>query len=191
MKFVDENEKNLPLLLEFEEQIDISNRIIYICNDIEESTYKRFCFSFNRLDATQGDIRIHLTSLGGDVILALGMFDLISKARNCVIVAGYGNVCSAATIILQAGTIRLASEECRFLIHDVSGGLQHQRSQDLLDGAAEIKYLSNRLAMLYQKHSTLSKKQIRKFMKSETFFSAQEALQFGLIDQIINKNREW
>lgn len=175
---------------EFEQQLDFKTRTIYICDEINDDTYRRFCFFFNRLDSTEGDIYIHLTSFGGDVTPALGMYDLISNARNLVIIKCYGHVYSAATVLLQASPLRLASEECRFLIHDVSGSLGYQKHQDLIYNAQEIKYLSSRLAQIYQKHSRLSTKQVNKFLKSETYFSAKEALQFGLIDGYVTRSEK-
>lgn len=189
-EFFETAKKHTNMGEEFEQQLDSKTRTIYLCDEINEDTYRRFCFFFNRLDATEGDIYIHLTSFGGDVTPALGIYDLISNSKNLVIIKCYGHVYSAATVILQSSPLRLASEECRFLIHDVSGSLGYQKHQDLIYSAQEIKYLSNRLAQIYKKHSHLSIKQINKFLKSETYFSAKEALQFGFIDGYINRSEK-
>jgi ATP-dependent protease ClpP protease subunit len=70
--FEDLNSKKNYLGEEFEQQIDTKLRTIYICDTIEEDTYKRFCFFFNRLDSSPGEITIHLTSLGGNAYQCIG-----------------------------------------------------------------------------------------------------------------------
>lgn len=185
--FCEEIKRNDYLGIEFAQQVDNKLRTIYLCDEISDETYKRFCFFFNRLDSTPGDIFVHLTSIGGEVTPALGIYDLISNSKNLVVIKCYGHVYSAATVILQASPVRLASEECRFLIHDISGSVGHQKQQDLIYSTQEIKYLSKRLVQIYKKHSKLSLKQISRFFKSETYLSTKEALQYSLIDGLLSQ----
>ena len=183
--YLEENKKNSFMGIDFEQQLDVQTRTIYFLDEINEETYRRFCFFFNRLDSSKGDINIHLTSVGGDVGLALAMYDLVTHAKNLVIIKCYGYVYSAATILLQASPVRLVAEECRFLIHDVSGAVGYQKHHDLVLDAKEIQYLANRLINIYQKHSNLSKKQIVRFLKSQTYLGAKEALRYRLVDGFI------
>jgi ATP-dependent protease ClpP protease subunit len=187
--------------------IDFNSNIIYVCGEIQTDLATTLYVKFNVLQAfwevkqldTPKEINIYLESYGGDADAIAGVQDFYEylKAKGILVnVLVHGKCMSAATLILASTTgKRIATKRTRFMVHEIqiSGGggtyTQTKSSQNELDRLQEEYHL------LYAEFSTrgkkLSKNEMTKLIgvwqhrcSKETFFSAQEAKEWGLIDEI-------
>lgn len=126
---------------------------------------------------------IYLTSEGGDPSLALGLYDRITALSKEVTIYVYGEVCSAAVIILQAADHRCMSQNSLLMMHDITledvGG-----NVKSLDNLLDItKHQSDKIIEILSSRSSLSKQQLKNKMCSDWYLTSQEALEYGFIDE--------
>jgi len=133
-------------------------------------------------------IRVILNSIGGEVYAGLLIYNTIKSIVNQgteVTVEARGLAASMATIILQAGSKRVAPRYTRFLIHEVSGWTWGKVSE-VEEAAEEFRKVNNMLRNIIAERSGRDPKEIDKlWTKKEVWYSAEEAKEFGLIDEII------
>jgi ATP-dependent Clp protease protease subunit len=110
------------LSMTFDRGLDIDNRIIYIFDEIDEGMSEDVIKSLSYLSATEGKITIMINSLGGSVSDMFAIYDAMRACHQHIVTIGIGEVCSAAGLLLVAGDRRLASKNCLFMAHQVSGG---------------------------------------------------------------------
>jgi len=162
------------------------SREVYILGGIDDSVRTDFIPALRALDRTAGTIDILLSSSGGDEGVGWALYDTIRLCRNKTIIHAYGECKSMAAVILQAGNVRKMSPECRFMIHDGSVSF----SADTGRLSSEVHEVELMLEKYYQglsERSTLTKMKIRGMCKRETTLSAQECLEAGFIDEILQK----
>lgn len=162
---------------------DPSNRRIFLVGEVDEETLYRFLVAFTTLDATDGAIQIVMASPGGSEPCGWAIYDAIKLARNTVIIDGYGAVYSIAALILQAGSYRRLTPNCRFMIHNgsvlINGGIN---SNEAVGMGKEVEKNSIRYAKALQERSPLTLKQVEEMCRAETFLSAEETIQAGFAD---------
>lgn len=132
---------------------------------------------------------LHITSPGGSVYSAIALYDTLSAAqrdglRIMGLVEGYA-ASAASMIVLQAMDVRSARPGARILIHEPRrfGGVQ--RESDMEDDMAEMKSLSDRILEFMSRRSGKTTDELRKlFKRREVWFSAQQALEHGLLDEV-------
>lgn len=120
-----------------------------------------------------------LYSLGGKAPIALAIYDLIRCAKQTVHVKCIGAVYSAATLILAGADIRSMGASCWLMVHD-SPDASKGTSDELLQNEKE----ESQWAQILAKHSNADEMEWRKLSKEETYLTARETLQMGLIDYI-------
>lgn len=132
-------------------------------------------------------ITINISSPGGSVMDGLALFDTILKLRRQGVVVttrAAGLVASMATILLQAGTERVADKNVQILVHEVSGGAGGKISA-ISDEAAFMERLNARLLAILAERSTLSARAIKsKSSRREWWIDADEALKLGFVDRV-------
>ena len=135
------------------------------------------------------DISIYLNSPGGVVYAGLAIYDTMQHIRPAVHTTCCGIAMSAAALVLVGGAAgkRTSLPNGRMLIHQPSGGFQGQQT-DIAIHAAETLALRDRLDEIFAEHSGQSKQQVHEDMERDRFFTLQEAVQYGLIDRILNGN---
>lgn len=130
-------------------------------------------------------IKIYLTSPGGDESAGTAIFDFIQAMPNEVHIYGYGQVCSIAALILQAGSKRFLSRNSQFMIHNGSMEMQGHVEYDMLQKVAgNFKKTSLMYRELIAKRSNIDIKNIEEFCNEERFFSAEECVALGFADDI-------
>lgn len=147
---------------------------------------------FLESESPDRDIFMYVNSGGGEITAGMSIYDTMQfiKPNVCTIVMG--QACSMGSFLAQAGSPgkRWMLPNARHMIHQPSGGARGMAS-DIEISYREIMFWKKRLTELYVKHNTCGKSYdvLEKDMDRDTFMSAEEALDYGLVDKIIS-NRE-
>lgn len=132
------------------------------------------------------DIRLYINSPGGSVTAGLAIYDTIQHIRSSVSTICLGQAASMGAFLLSAGTKgkRLALPHSRVLIHQPLGGAQGQAT-DIEIAAREIIRMKRELNELLAHHTGQSVKQIEKDTDRDNIMTAEEAKEYGLVDEVI------
>jgi ATP-dependent Clp protease protease subunit len=147
--------------------------------------------SFEYAD-TSKPITIYINSYGGDVHAATAMYDAIKACSCSITTIAFGSCMSAATLLLAAGDkgSRFVSENCRLMIHEVSGGAIGCLSE-LQASVDEAKYLQDQYLRLLSKETGVPENKIRADIKGGDFYmSSSEAVKYGLADNIVPTRKQ-
>ena len=140
-------------------------------------------------DATK-DISMYINSPGGSVTAGMAIYDTMQFIAPDVQTIVMGQACSMGSLLAQGGAPgkRFMLPNARHMIHQPSGGARGMQS-DIEISYKEITYLKKRLTEIYVEHNSKGKTyaEFEKDMDRDTFMSAQQALEYGLIDKIVTK----
>ncbi|HZX25708.1 MAG TPA: ATP-dependent Clp endopeptidase proteolytic subunit ClpP [Telluria sp.] len=134
------------------------------------------------------DISLYINSPGGSVSAGLAIFDTMNFIKPDVSTLCTGMAASMGAFLLAAGAKgkRFSLPESRIMIHQPSGGSQGQAS-DIEIQAKEILYLRERLNRILAERTGQNVEQIHKDTDRDRFMSGAEAVEYGLIDQVLTK----
>ena len=136
------------------------------------------------------DISMYINSPGGSVTAGMAIYDTMQFIAPDVQTIVMGQACSMGSLLAQAGARekRFMLPNARHMIHQPSGGARGMQS-DIEISYNEITYLKKRLTEIYVEHNSKGKTyaEFEKDMDRDTFMSAQQALDYGLIDKIVTK----
>lgn len=168
--------------------VDLERRIIYLNGEIEEGSAYRFLVGLMALDTSPGIITVVMNSCGGSCTDGFAIYDALKFAKNEIIIVGFGQVASMATIIFQAAHRRVISPECEFMIHETITGqadsVSYSYLQTIQKNIARIEARANKILV---EASGQSLEQIERWNKEETTFTAEEAVRYGFADEILIK----
>lgn len=136
------------------------------------------------------DISLFINSPGGVVTAGMSIYDTMQFIKPDVATYVMGQACSMGSLLAQSGAAgkRFMLPYARHMIHQPSGGARGQAT-DMEIQVREILKMKKELTGIYQKHNSKGKtfEQLTADMERDNFMSAQEALEYGLIDKIIEK----
>jgi ATP-dependent Clp protease protease subunit len=142
-------------------------------------------------DATK-DISMYINSPGGSVTAGMAIYDCMQFINPDVQTIVMGQACSMGSLLAQAGATgkRFMLPNARHMIHQPSGGARGMQS-DIEISYKEITYLKKRLTEIYVEHNSKGKtyEEFERDMDRDTYMSAQQALDYGLIDEIVTKRK--
>jgi len=168
----------------------LKERIIFLNGPIDDGVASLVCSQllFLESDNPTKDISMYINSPGGIVTSGLAIYDTMEYIRPDVSTVCMGQAASMGSLLLTAGAAgkRFSLPNARIMTHQPSGGFQGQAT-DIEIHAKEILDLRQRLNGIYEKHSGKTIKQIEKIMDRDTFMTAEDAKDFGLIDQVVEK----
>ncbi|MFN7038525.1 MAG: ATP-dependent Clp endopeptidase proteolytic subunit ClpP [Alphaproteobacteria bacterium] len=171
----------------------LKERIIFVTGPIEDSMATIIVAQLLFLEAENPDkdVYMYINSPGGAVTAGLAMYDTMQYIKPKVATLCIGQAASAGSLLLMAGEpgMRYSLPNSRVMIHQPSGGFKGQAT-DIEIHAKEILTLKSKLNQLYVKHTGQKLPVIERNMERDKFLSAQEAKDFGLIDEIIEKRSE-
>ena len=141
-------------------------------------------------DSTK-DIYMYINSPGGAVTAGLSIYDTMQYVKPDIATLCIGQAASMGSLLLTAGVKgkRFILPNARVMIHQPSGGFQGQAS-DIEIHAKEILQIKHRINELYVKHTLQDLQTIENNMERDNFMDAQQALQFGLVDEIVCKRED-
>ena len=169
----------------------LKDRIIMLDTDVNEHTASLLVAQLLFLES-QGneDINFFINSPGGVVTAGMAIYDTMQFIKPDVSTIVMGQACSMGSLLATAGTAgkRKMLPNARHMIHQPSGGARGQAT-DMEIQVKEILAMKKNLTQIYVNHNSKGKtyNEFYAAMERDNFMSAQEALDFGLIDEIITK----
>jgi len=168
----------------------LKERIIFVTGPIEDTVASLVTAQLLYLesDNPKKEISMYINSPGGIVTSGMAIYDTMQFIRPPVATLCIGQAASMGSLLLAGGEtgMRFALPHARVMLHQPSGGFQGQAS-DIERHAEDIVKLKRRLNEVYVKHTGQSYDVIERTLDRDYFMSAEDAKEFGLIDQVLDK----
>ncbi|YAG11659.1 ATP-dependent Clp endopeptidase proteolytic subunit ClpP [Nostoc sp. DSM 114161] len=168
----------------------LRERIIFLGTPIDDTVANSIVAQLLFLDAedSEKDIQLYINSPGGSVYAGMAIYDTIQQIRPDVVTICFGLAASMGAFLLTAGTAgkRMSLPDSRIMIHQPLGGAQGQ-AIDIEIQAREILYVKAKLNQLLSHHTGQPLERIEADTERDFFMSAEEAKNYGLIDQVISR----
>lgn len=168
----------------------LKERIIFISGEIDDNTANSVIAELLYLDAINNDdISIYINSPGGSVSAGLAIYDTMNFVKSDVCTICMGMAASMGAFLLSSGTRgkRLILPNADVMIHQPLGGAQGQAT-DIKIVSNHIENLRMRLNKILAKNTKQNLKKIEKDTERDNYLNAEEALEYGLVDKIIDMN---
>lgn len=180
----------------------LKERIVMLNGPVEDTMANTIVAQLLFLESEEPgkDINLFINSPGGAVTAGLAIYDTMQFVKCDVATYVMGQACSMGSFLAQAGAAgkRFVLPEARTMIHRVSSGtpgtrgsvhVQELQFEDAKRSFEESQRINERLTQLYVRHNTAGKtyQSLFETMKFDTFLSAQEAVEYGLADLVIDK----
>jgi len=167
----------------------LKERIVFLTGPIDDAVASVVTAQllFLEADNPEKDISFYINSPGGVVTSGLAIYDTMQYIRPDVSTLCIGQAASAGSLLLMAGAPgkRFCLPHARVMIHQPSGGFRGQAT-DIEIHAKEILDLRARLNQLYADHTKQDVKIIDANMERDNFMSADQAKEFGLVDEVVS-----
>ena len=170
----------------------LKDRVIMLDTDVNEHTASLLVAQmlFLESDNPDKDISLYINSPGGSVTAGMAIYDTMQFIKCDVQTIVMGQACSMGSLLATAGAAgkRMILPNARHMIHQPSGGASGQAT-DIQIQAREIQKMKEYLTNIYVRHNTRGKiyQELSADMERDFFMSAQEAVDYGLADRIIDR----
>ncbi|MPZ86704.1 MAG: ATP-dependent Clp protease proteolytic subunit [Nitriliruptorales bacterium] len=166
------------------------NRTLYLRGPIEDTVADTLVAQLMSLDAeSDKDVTLYINSPGGLVSGMFAVYDVINLMRAKVNTVCVGVAASAAAFLLGTGTgVRAATQNARIMIHQPLGGARGQ-AVDIQIQAKQIVFLRERLNEILAERTGKPVEQIARDTDRDFWLSAEDAVDYGLIDEVREKAR--
>lgn len=171
----------------------LKERIIFLVGEVNDHTASVICAQLLFLEAENPnkDISFYINSPGGVVSAGLAIYDTMRYIKSPVSTVCMGQAASMGSLLLCAGEAgkRYCLPNARVMVHQPLGGARGQAT-DIEIQAKEIIKLRQRLYEIYHEHTGQEMDAIEKALDRDTFLSAEEAKNWGLVDEVAIKRPE-
>jgi ATP-dependent Clp protease protease subunit len=170
----------------------LKERIVFLNGEVNDQVSNSICAQLLFLEAEDSseDINFYINSPGGVVTSGMAMYDTMQYIKSDVSTIVMGQACSMGSLLATAGAPgkRYMLPKARHMIHQPSGGARGQQT-DIEIAAQEIRRMRTELTEIYVKHNSKGKTfdEVNKDIERDNFMTATEALEYGLIDEIVDK----
>ena len=168
----------------------LKERIIFLTGQINDNVASLVTAQLLFLEAEdpKKEIYLYINSPGGLVTAGLGIYDTMQYVKPDISTLCIGQAASMGSFLLAAGTKgkRFSLPNSRIMVHQPSAGFQGQAT-DIEIHANEVLSLKKRLNEIYSKHTGKNVDEIKSALERDNFMTADVALSFGLIDQVVEK----
>ena len=170
----------------------LNERIVFLNGPVHDESANSIVAQMLHLESVDADkqINFYINSPGGVVTAGMAIYDTMQFIKPDVATYVMGQACSMGSLLAQAGAAgkRYMLPNARHMIHQPSGGAQGQAT-DIQIQAQEILKMKESLTGIYAKHNSKGKtyEQLIQDMERDKFMSAQEALEYGLVDNVVEK----
>lgn len=166
----------------------LKERIIFLTGSVEDHMATLVCAQLLFLEAEnpKKEVALYINSPGGVVTAGMAIYDTMQFIKPAVSTLCIGQAASMGSLLLAAGhkDMRFATPNSRIMVHQPSGGFQGQAS-DIERHARDILKMKRRLNEVYVKHCGRTYEEVEQTLDRDHFMSADEALDWGLIDKVI------
>ena len=171
----------------------LRERIIFVTGEVEDHMASVIVAQLLFLESENPskDISMYINSPGGVVTAGMAIHDTMQYIKPKVSTVCIGQACSMGSFLLAAGEpgMRVALPQARIMVHQPSGGARGMAS-DIEIQAREILRLKETMHELYAKYTGKTVKQVADAMDRDTWLSAAEAQDFGLVDKVFETRPE-
>jgi ATP-dependent Clp protease protease subunit len=170
----------------------LKERIVFLNGEVNDAVSNAICaqFLFLEADDPDADINFYINSPGGAVTSGMAIYDTMQYIKPAVSTIVMGQAASMGSFLSNAGAPgkRFMLPNARHMIHQPLGGASGQAS-DIEIRAKEIVRIKKELTDIYVKHNNKGKtyEDFEKAMDRDNFLSSSEALEMGLVDEIIEQ----
>ncbi len=168
----------------------LKERIIFVSGAVNDAmaTLVVAQLLFLESESPKKEISMYINSPGGIVTSGLSIYDTMQYVTPPVSTLVVGQAASMGSLLLSAGAkdLRFSLPHSRIMLHQPSGGFQGQAA-DISIHAREILNLNERLNAIYAKHTGQPEDSVAAALDRDNFMSPQEALDWGLIDRIVDR----
>lgn len=168
----------------------LRERIIFLGSEIDDDVANSIVAQLLLLDSENPDkdIMLYINSPGGVITAGMAIYDTIKLIKADVSTICLGDAASMGAFLLSAGTKgkRLALPNARIMIHQPLGGAKGQAT-DIEIEAKEILRMKTMLSTLMAEHTGQTVEKIKQDTERDNFMTAKEALEYGLIDKVVEK----
>jgi ATP-dependent Clp protease protease subunit len=166
----------------------LNERIIFLGTPIDDQVANLVVAQLLHLESEDPDkdISIYINSPGGSIYSGLAIYDTMNFVKPDIATMCVGVAMSMGSLLLAAGTKgkRAVLPNSRILIHQPSAGFEGQ-STDIEIHAREILKVRESIDEIYASHTGLSQEQVRQDMERDRFFTAEQAVEYGLVDRVL------
>ncbi|AJA45821.1 ATP-dependent Clp endopeptidase proteolytic subunit ClpP [Frischella perrara] len=171
----------------------LKERIIFLTGQVEDNMANLIVAQMLFLEAEdpEKDIYLYINSPGGVITAGMSIYDTMQFIKPDVSTICLGQACSMGAFLLTAGTQgkRYCLPNARVMIHQPLGGFQGQAS-DIQIHAQEVLKIKNRMNELMAYHTGQKIEVIERDTDRDNFMSAQQAVEYGLVDAIFDKRTQ-
>ncbi len=169
----------------------LNERIIFLGTPVDDQIANLIVAQMLHLESVDPDkdISLYINSPGGSIYAGLAIYDTMQFIKPDVQTICFGMAMSMGSLLLTGGAHgkRLALPNSRMLIHQPSAGFEGQ-SSDIEIHAREILNTRQRIDEIYARHTGQPLDRVHEDMERDRFFKAAEAVEYGLIDRVIDKH---
>lgn len=166
----------------------LKERIIFLSGPVHDGMSQLVVAQLLHLEAEnpKKEISMYINSPGGVVTSGLSIYDTMQYIKPKVSTLVIGQAASMGSLLLTAGEpgMRFSLPNSRIMVHQPSGGYQGQAT-DIMIHAAETQKLKDRLNNIYVTHTGQTLKKVEAALERDNFMSAEDAKEWGLIDEIV------
>ena len=170
----------------------LDEHIVFLQTPIDDQVAAAICLQLIWLEFKNADraINLYINSPGGDITALFAIYDTMQYVKNDISVVCLGQAASAAAVLLSAGTpgLRYALPHSRIMLHQPYGGVAGQAS-DIEIQAKEILRMREEIDRVLAHHTGQPIERISKDTNRDFYLSADEAKEYGIIDEVIS-NRD-
>jgi ATP-dependent Clp protease, protease subunit len=167
----------------------LDERIIFLGTPIDDQVANLVVAQLLHLESQdpEKDIAMYINSPGGSIYSGLAVYDTMRFIKPDIQTMGVGVAMSMGSLLLAGGTKgkRAALPNSKILIHQPSAGFRGQ-STDIEIHAREILNVRGRIEQIYAEHTGRPAEQVRADMERDRFFTAKQALEYGIIDRVLD-----
>ena len=167
----------------------LKDRVILLTTEVEDNMASNIVAQLLFLDSLNNEpINMYINSPGGSVTAGMSIYDTMQYINSPVSTICMGQACSMGALLLSAGepNMRFALPNSRVMIHQPLGGSRGQVT-DIQIAAQESQRIKEMTATIIAKHTGHSLEKIHEDTDRDNFMTAEEAMQYNIVDKIITK----
>jgi ATP-dependent Clp protease protease subunit len=169
----------------------LNERIVFLGTPVDDQIANLIVAQMLHLESVDPDkdISLYINSPGGSIYAGLAIYDTMQFIKPHVQTICFGMAMSMGSLLLTGGSQgkRLALPNARMLIHQPTAGFEGQ-SSDIEIHAREILNTRRRIDEIYARHTGQPLDRVHEDMERDRFFKANEAVEYGLIDRVIDRH---